>query len=150
MADPNFAQAARRHFSDAQHLCAEGRLPNADHLGGLSAECGLKALAVEVFGGRIKRGFAHHPSTGNPLKSHVGQGTQLWTEVASLAQGRQEPEVMALFTATNPFEDWDVADRYSDGTHLKSTVVHHHLEGARLVIRALEAALISGIGGSTE
>lgn len=148
MADPEFALAARRHLSDAEHLCAVGRLPNADHLGGFAAECGLKALAVEVLGGRIGEGWARHPLTDDPIKSHMGRRGQLWTEITSLAAGRQEPEIMALFTATDPFQDWDVSDRYSDGTHLNNAVVSNHLESARLVIRALEAALISGVGGS--
>lgn len=41
----DFADAHRRHWGDAELLFRSRRLGNADHLYGLSAECGLKAVA---------------------------------------------------------------------------------------------------------
>jgi len=40
----DFLDAHERHWTDAEILFAQGRFANADHLYGLSAECGLKWL----------------------------------------------------------------------------------------------------------
>ena len=40
----DFADAHRRHWEDAESLFDCGHWANADHLYGLSAECGLKAV----------------------------------------------------------------------------------------------------------
>ena len=40
----DFADARARHWGDAEVLFARGRWANADHLYGLSAECGLKSV----------------------------------------------------------------------------------------------------------
>jgi hypothetical protein len=41
---PSDFAAARRHFDDAQLLHGAQRFANADHLAGVAAECGLKAI----------------------------------------------------------------------------------------------------------
>lgn len=42
----DFFNAHQRHWKDAELLYKEKRWANADHLYGLSAECGLKAVMV--------------------------------------------------------------------------------------------------------
>lgn len=49
----HFRDAMDRHWQDAELLHRKERLANADHLYGLSAECGLKAL-LEQDGNRIE------------------------------------------------------------------------------------------------
>ena len=49
----DFLDAMDRHWRDAELLRSSERLANADHLYGLSAECGLKAL-LEQDGNRIE------------------------------------------------------------------------------------------------
>ena len=146
MSGPNFSGAARRHLNDAEHLRAGARYPNADHLSGIAAECGLKAIAADVLGGGMTGIYAANPITGTKSKGHLGRGT-LWSEIVSLASGRQEVEMMALLATADPFSNWDVSDRYSDSSSIRQEDVDRHIEGARLVLRALESAKISGMGG---
>lgn len=54
---------------------------------------------------------------------------------------------MALLT-DDPFDDWDVSDRYSDGAHITVPTVQRHLEGAERAARALEAVRISNMSGA--
>jgi HEPN domain-containing protein len=42
----NYLNSSRRHFEDASLLHKNGRIPNAGHLMGMSAECGIKALLI--------------------------------------------------------------------------------------------------------
>lgn len=143
MTNPSFEQAAKRHLRDAQHLEAAGYLPNADHLSGFSAECAIKGLVVGHLGGQMQ---GHFPATGGGQKLDKHIGTWLWSTVATLATGRTEPEIIALFQAPNPFVNWDVGSRYSDGSAITASEVAEHIEGARLAIVALEAANITRNG----
>ena len=144
MPEPQFRQAAQRHFRDALYLRGDGHLANADHLSGFAAECAIKGLVVEHLGGRIVGEFPY-TSTNLKLQMHIAS---LWSTVASLAVGRSEPEVVALFQGQNPFRDWNVSDRYSEGSHLTATTVSNHLAGAERAIVALEAAALSMNDGS--
>jgi len=42
----DFRRASIRHFKDAEFLNTNGRSPNAGHLYGFSAECGIKAFLI--------------------------------------------------------------------------------------------------------
>jgi len=88
----------------------------------------------------------HLPATssGQKLDKHIG--TWLWSTVAALANGRTEPEIIALFQAPNPFANWQVGSRYTDGSGITTSDVAAHIEGARLAIVALEAAKIAHNG----
>lgn len=143
MRDPSFGDSARRHLADAELLNKADRVPNADHLCGIAAECSLKALVVDVLGGRVANGYAEDPY-GKALKSHINS---LWGRISVLVRGKQASEVMELFNRTSPFVDWDVSDRYTDGSHLTPETVEKHLEGARLAARALESAKLSNLDG---
>ena len=142
MADPSFAVSARRHLDDARYLHSDGRHPNADHLSGLAAECALKALVVEGLGGQVKQGFAF-TADEKKLRGHIDAA---WAEIAALADGRPEPEVLDLLT-DQPFADWRVDDRYSSGIHIDDGTVEVHLIGATRAIKALEAVQLSNMGG---
>lgn len=140
MTTPSFEQAAKRHLRDARHLEAAGYLPNADHLSGFSAECAIKGLVVDHLGGQMQGSFPA-TSSGQKLDKHIG--TWLWSTVAALANGRVEPEIIALFQAPNPFTNWRVGSRYTDGSDVSASDVAAHIEGARLAIIALEAAKLA-------
>ena len=45
---PDFFEASKRHFSDAEFLRNNARLPNAAQLFGFAAECGVKALIEKL------------------------------------------------------------------------------------------------------
>lgn len=142
MADPSFAVSARRHLDDARYLHSDGRHPNADHLSGLAAECALKALVVEGLGGQVKQGFAF-TADEKKLRGHIDAA---WTEIAALADGRPEPEVLDLLT-DHPFADWRVDDRYSSGINIDEEIVEIHLIGATRAMKALEAVQLSNMHG---
>lgn len=144
MAQTSFHQAAKRHFRDAQYLRANGYLANADHLSGFAAECAIKCLIVEHLGGNEKGGF---PYTSNEEKITHHIGAKLWGVVANYAKGRPEPEIIELFEGDSPFLDWQVSDRYAEGSHLSETAVDVHIDGAFRAIVALEAAALSMNGG---
>ncbi|MGH3622829.1 MAG: hypothetical protein ACRDQ5_13690, partial [Sciscionella sp.] len=95
---PDFAAAARRHFSDAEHLCAQQRLPNADHLAGLAAECGLKAILIDHCGGSIDAGGKPRHGT-KCIAVHL---PTLWAEVAARIDGRSAGRLVALLGRPNP------------------------------------------------
>jgi hypothetical protein len=59
-----------------------------------------------------------------------------------LAVGHQDPELLRLFE-DDPFDDWQVSDRYTEGVHISAQTVQKHLEAARRAIIALEAATLS-------
>jgi len=50
---PDFAAAAARHCRDADFLHTDNRFASADHLAGIAAECGLKAIILHFLGGRL-------------------------------------------------------------------------------------------------
>jgi len=64
----DFLDAHERHWEDAELLFGNRRWANADHLYGLAAECGLKALWA--FDNRQTAG----PSPARPRGSSLGSG----------------------------------------------------------------------------
>lgn len=134
----DFGQAARRHYRDALQLKEGRRLPNADHLLGLAAECALKALMVAS-------GAPHDPS-GDLLekahRKHFNNG--LWDEFLLCVSGRKRPRYLSKLPPDNPFEDWDVGQRYAADVEFKPSAVEVHFKGARSAMAALECAVEDG------
>lgn len=138
-----FAKAAVRHLQDAELLQREARFANADHLAGVAAECGLKAILVEYLGGDTDaRGRPTHPRS--PQKS-FGHLPNLWGDIASTAQGRTAASFIGLLDAENLFASWNVAERYSDGTHVDKNRADKHIVSARTVLTILQQAQIDGV-----
>lgn len=119
----DFPDAMDRHWQDAELLHTNQRLANADHLYGLAAECGLKAL-LEQDGNRIE----------GRTRRHINQ---IWGECGSLAVGRAgatsdfNPEV-------NPFHDWRIDDRYAHRRSIGSEQLQRHRSGAEQVRTMIE------------
>lgn len=124
----DFLDAHRRHWEDAELLFREGRLANADHLYGMSAECGLKYLLIRL---------------GVPLsrqeRLHVNE---LWNHFRRLPSARRFPEILG-WLGGNPFYDWRVDQRYAHRTRFDRSRVEDHRKGALKVWRLL-ARLGSG------
>ena len=114
----DFLDAMDRHWQDAELLYRKQRLANADHLYGLSAECGLKEL-LKQDGNRIE----------GRTRCHINK---LWRECGSLASGRAEatsdfnPEV-------NPFCDWRIDGRYAHRREIRDEQLERHRLGAERV-----------------
>ena len=107
----DYKNAARRNYEDAEILFNRLRWANADQLYGLAAECGLKAVMVGL-GARTK-------SRGD-LKKHSVHINKLWNEFITFANGRNGAQYVAYLSNNNPFQDWDVSQRYA-----KTSEFHH-------------------------
>ena len=126
----DFSNAHRRHWKDAELLFTEGRLANADHLYGLSAECGLKAM-LEVEG----------QSVVPPYRSHVDE---LWDEFRTFANGRKGAMYLSKLPPGNPFSDWTVADRYAHCSHFDPPRVTPHRNAAQQIHVMVQHAMQGG------
>jgi hypothetical protein len=117
----DFAGSARRHFNDAKLLEAGGRLPNAGHLYGYVAECGLKALLT----------WHGHPTDaeGSPVaksgyRVHVDQLLikKTFTTLQLFVASRSGAKYLAMIPSINAFSDWNVAHRYFSESALPSSL----------------------------
>ena len=120
----DFLDAMDRHWQDAELLRSSERLTNADHLYGLSAECGLKAL-LEQDGNRIE----------DRTRRHINE---LWRECGSLADGRAGA-TSDFNPDANPFDDWHISDRYAHrGGIISGRELQRHRSGAEQVRTMIE------------
>jgi hypothetical protein len=132
----DFWDAHERHWEDAELLQKEERLPNADHLYGLSAECGLKALMVGM-------GLAVGPRGSVPreYRSHIDQ---LWDKFRTWADQQRYSGYANALPRENPFEDWSVDQRYCHRSDFQSQSVARHRQGAQAVRGLVRAARQDG------
>lgn len=120
----DFLDAAKRHFQDAEHLHSEGRLPNADQLYGLAAECALKAIMLGL-------NIMTLDARGRPIDGrHQVHIDKLWGEFASAASGRQASKYASQLGSKNPFVDWGIYQRYWHSQHIEKSHVEDHRNGA--------------------
>ena len=126
----DYADAHVRHWRDAERLFACPALANADHLYGLSAECGLKAVLV---------------SEGQPVdptyRLHVDK---LWPTFVSFAQGRTGAAYLSMLPDGTPFRDWHVSQRYAHQRHFGEARVEPHRGAARAVRAMFQSATQGG------
>ena len=134
----DFLDAHERHWEDAETLLENTRLANADHLYGISAECGLKCL-MQAFGMPIS-------SDGSPAnKKDRIHADEIWQRYESYRSGHHHGVAYALPTS-DPFGDWHAAQRYAPRSDFGDATVRAHRGGAEsvraLVIRAQRGGLI--------
>lgn len=91
-----YADAAERHFKDALALKSQGRLDNAGHLIGFSAECAIKSAIILSATGVAP--FVHLPG--------------LLTIARKRLKSRTANHRLLFMLNTNAFNNWDVARRY--------------------------------------
>ena len=134
----DFLDAHERYWEDGERLFGGGRRATADHLYGLSAECGLKALMVAS--------GMPTDSQGNPAeKKYWIHVDQLWDTFLTFAQGRILERYVALLPHINPFGDWSVWHRYANRSHFAEGVVQAHRSGAHAVRRVVTQAQRDGL-----
>lgn len=133
----DFLDAHKRHWDDAESLFSAGRYANADHLYGISAECGLKSLMVK-FGMKVDE-------TGTPTvdkdKKHIDK---IWGRFGSCRSGKVEAVGYELPT-DNPFDDWNASDRYAHQSNFSQTGVQPHRAGALAVSQLIKKAQREGL-----
>ena len=115
----DYADAHDRHWTDAERLFACPAWANADHLYGLSAECGLKAV-LESEGQIIDSLYKHHVD-------------RLWPAFVSFAQGRTGATHLSMLPPATPFHDWRVGQRYAHHKNFGQAYVEPHRNAARAV-----------------
>jgi hypothetical protein len=132
----NFADAHQRHLKDANILYTQNRLANSDHLYGLSAECGLKALMVK---------FGMSITDGKPtnIKDRV-HAKKVWDRYETYRQGHALGTQYPL-PSSNPFLDWDVSQRYTDQQYFTTRIVTPHKQGADCVTNLIKQATLAGL-----
>lgn len=128
----DFQDAHHRHWHDAETLYDAQRWANADHLYGVAAECGLKRLML-AFGMRfdVEKNL---PTEGSDRK-HIDK---IWVRFETYRAGRHQGAGYAL--SANPFEDWDIAQRYAPQSHFDQPRAQAHRSGADEVRQLIEKA----------
>lgn len=132
MATPNYGAAAKRHFEDGKCLFDRGgrHLPGADQLFGLAVECALKRNLAKTNLLTITQDGRPHQEN---LKGGSGHCPGIWAEyLIYLGEARNLPPI----SKDNPFNDWDISDRYADGRAMDFGRVERHLIAAKAVLSA--------------
>lgn len=134
----DFADAAQRHFDDAELLRGEQRWPNADQLYGLAAECGLKAVMAA-----LAEKFLDADSV--PAKGrHRVHVDRLWAEFSTFVAGQEESKYASYLQQPNPFSDWSVDQRYWGSISIGEAEVEPHRQGACQAMGVLKKAKEDG------
>lgn len=137
----NFSGSSRRHYSDAKLLLANDRLPNAGHLFGFAAECGLKALL-------IAHGLKTNPATGDIVEAHPYKYrthiSVLINSVQTFSSSRIYSKYLGMMPNLRLFSNWDTSHRYWDESSLPASHEDWN-KAAEEVMRMLEQAILDGV-----
>lgn len=134
----DFLDAHERHWDDAERLFLAGRYANADHLYGMAAECGLKRLMVRF-------GMEINPETGSPaVRDDRNHANNIWARFEGYRSGRVEGTDYGL-PIPNPFDNWDVSDRYAHQSNFSLAGVQVHQAGAAAICNLIKKAQREGL-----
>jgi len=134
----DFLDAHRRHWNDAELLFRETRWANADHLFGLAAECGLKRLMIAF-------GMSVDPVTGTPqIRNDKVHANRVWARYESYRSGHNAG-VNYTLPAVEPFQDWDISQRYAHSDDFTKVIAESHRNGAKSVHSLINKAILEGI-----
>ena len=133
---PDYLDAMERHWHDAHLLGSpeQLRLANADHLYGMAAECGLKAL-MAIEGRDLENNETHKEK----YKKHINA---TWAHFSDFRQGTLATYAL---TSKNPFNDWLVDQRYAAEANFDAARVAKHRSGAKQVYDLVERAKAGGL-----
>lgn len=135
--NPDYHDAANRHWEDATFLLDDRRFANADHLLGVSSECALKAVMLAL--GMLMKG-------GRPADRRHGHIDVLWDEFLTFANSRGGVRYASMLSPTsNPFDNWKVDQRYDERSAFSEPIVVAHEAGARLTMSVLQSAVLDGV-----
>ena len=134
----DFYDAHQRHWMDAETLFQRQRWANADHLYGMTAECGLKRLMLAF-------GMSYNPTCDRPASAQDRvHANGIWARFESYRCGHHQGAAYVLPTP-NPFTDWDVAQRYAHQSNFGQPRVEAHRDGARQVRDLIQKAQREGL-----
>jgi len=137
----DFSGSSRRHYGDAKLLLTNARIPNAGHLFGFAAECGVKALL-------IAHGLTTDPATGDivearPYKyrTHINV---LINSVQTFSTSRVYSKYLGMVPNLSVFSNWDTSYRYWGESSIPTS--HEDWDrAAEEVIRMLDQAILDGV-----
>ena len=131
----DFLDAHKRHLEDAESLYDHSRLANADHLFGISAECGLKYIMKNF-------GMTTDPVTGDPEDQYRVHLPDIWNRYKSFMAGMG----VASYTlpSKNHFYDWSVFQRYVPQAYFNKSIIMPHKECAQYIHRLVKNSLLDG------
>ncbi len=134
----DYLDAFERHSHDAEILYQRARWANADHLFGVSAECGLKAvmLALDIL--RLDH-------RGRPQRDYQVHIDELWNKFTSLGAGSQAGKYIGLIPNQNPFSNWRIEQRYAPASSITQSIAHQHRTALDDVRRVVLEAKLDGI-----
>ena len=133
----DFRDAADRHWEDAGYLFADKRLANADHLFGLSAECALKSVMQG-----LGMSLVNNSKPVAPYACHINI---LWVEFIAFAHNRGGAKYATKIDGSpNPFDDWDVNQRYAHRSIVTETKANKHQQAAETTMIILQSAILDG------
>ncbi|MGB7511899.1 MAG: hypothetical protein WBP54_11520 [Pelodictyon phaeoclathratiforme] len=135
--NPDFLDAHERHWEDAELLKDGNRLANADHLFGISAECGLKCLMIQ---------FGMPMDTDKPKdRQDRIHANEIWRRFEAYRSGHQQGTNYAL-SLPDPFmDDWDVNQRYARRDDFDISRLASHRAGAEAVLNLIKKAKLAGL-----
>ena len=117
------------------------RIPNAGHLFGFAAECGIKALLVS-------HGLSTDPRTGDLVetgsykyKTHVNV---LINNVQTFSGGPVYSKYVGMMPNLKAFSNWDTSYRYYDELSIPASLTDWRT-AAEEVIRMLDQAKLDGV-----
>ncbi|HBO0810522.1 TPA: SAM-dependent methyltransferase [Pseudomonas aeruginosa] len=134
----DFLDAHERHWDDAERLWQAQRWANADHLYGMAAECGLKRLMLAF-------GMPYDATRDRPANSSDrvhANGT--WARFESYRSGHGQGAGYVL-PANDPFDNWDVSDRYAHQSNFDQALAQGHHAGAQSVRSLIAKAQREGL-----
>lgn len=100
----DYLASARRHCKDANTLLNAAGRPNAGQLYGLSVECGLKALLINL---GVRTG-----SDGTIAEDFRRHLPQLVNDMTTLPDGRPASALHAALPHLAKLHDWRIEHRY--------------------------------------
>lgn len=134
----DFLNAHQRHWEDAELLKAKSRLANADHLYGVSAECGLKCLMIHF-------GMTIDHRTGAPEnRMDRVHADKIWDRFDAYRSGHFQGTAYPL-PHDNPFNDWNVNQRYANENEFSDARIERHRQGAEYVRKLIGKAQKDGL-----
>ena len=134
----DFVDAHHRHWADAKLLFEHDRWANADHLYGLSVECGLKAVMQAC-------GMPVEGATGMPTKEYREHLPKIWPIFQNFVEAREYAQYLDQLVPGEPFADWSVHDRYAHGGYCEQADVETHRNAADAVGTVVESARQNGL-----
>ncbi len=134
----DFLDAHQRHWDDAERLFLAQRWANADHLYGMSAECGLKRLMTAF-------GMPYDSSKDRPGEEKDRRHANgIWDRFETYRSGHLQGVNYTLNSA-NPFQHWDVSQRYARQTEFDQARAQGHQAGAKIVCILIKKAQREGV-----